>query len=488
MTTKIALTRPATLIAALLLTVCTAMALYRPYVAYDDWWYHLPFSARQWNIGGGAATFHLGPVLAERWLGFPKAWEWVQGLAWAATGSLYATIVPQLLLCAAFFAYAVRAHRIPLTWMVLAFFSSPMLFLHFQATYFDLPAAICIALGFFLLLDLLDGATNLSAPIPWTKAVAAIASIGLGGNIKYQSLVAGVTALAIVTALCLVTPAIPYRRRAGLIAVIVIAGLVASASALSNVHAYRNPFYPLKVVVHGATLFDGPEEPEVDAHYPTYRTIGPKEISLPGPLNFFLSATELDWTMRGVAPWYNLDSNTGQIAQRGAPSRTGGWGGLFIIANGLFLALQTYRLRRESDRRQRQLVIGVLLLLVATACFPRAHELRYWLYVPLLLIVVNLRYAFIHYRGGIVTGALIVLMSYGVAHTVVSPKSDLFIPRPLSVAALRAEVPPNVVRALSETGRYCDPNDDWIFRYSTALTGLPGLVSGDATDCPAAAP
>jgi hypothetical protein len=90
--------RYARLIAWALLSVCTLAALTRPVIAYDDWWYHLPFSSYLFNIGHGAASFHLDPLLTARWLGFPRAWEWVQGLAWFVSGSLYAVIVPQLIL------------------------------------------------------------------------------------------------------------------------------------------------------------------------------------------------------------------------------------------------------------------------------------------------------------------------------------------------------------------------------------------------------
>jgi hypothetical protein len=137
------------LIAWALLAVCTLAALTRPLIAYDNWWYHLPFSSYLFNIGHGAASFHLDPLLSARWLGFPKAWEWVQGLAWFVSGSLYAVIVPQLILAAAYFYCVCRTQRIPAAWLILGFFASPMLLIHFEGVYTDLPAAFCIAIGCF---------------------------------------------------------------------------------------------------------------------------------------------------------------------------------------------------------------------------------------------------------------------------------------------------------------------------------------------------
>jgi hypothetical protein len=473
------------------LLVCSLLALYRPLIEYDSWWYHLPFSSRIWGIGGGAETFHLSGVLSDRWVGFPKAWEWIQGLAWWATGSLRAIVIPQLLLCAAYFSYT-STHRVPLSWMILAFFASPMLFIHFQATYLDLPAAICVALGFLLVVDLIADGRISGQPFPWLRAIAAITCLGLAGNIKYQALIGALCVSGVLLFVCVLATGIPLKRRAALVVVVLIADLIASAPALWNQFAHHDPFYPLELQVHGKTIFAGPEDPEVDARYPTYARYpswklgsapGP-QISLPSPVNFFLSATELDWTLRGVAPWYNVDSNTSELPRQGGPGRTGGWGGVFVFVTGCLLVLQLFRLRSEDDSRQRLLVIATLAVIAATSCLPRAHELRYWLYVPLILIPVNLRYLSRRYQSAIVAGVLFVLMAYGVALTVLSPNSELLTAHPSSAAALRAAMPPKVARALRETGRYCTADDDELpFRFSSAVTGVAGLVSSIATDC-----
>ncbi len=94
----------------------------------------------------------------EVWLGFPKLWEWIEGLFWWASGSLNSVIVPQLLLCLFYFYYVSRDFRVPKAYVVLAFFSSPMLFVHFESTLLDLPAGIANALAFFMLSTLIDDA------------------------------------------------------------------------------------------------------------------------------------------------------------------------------------------------------------------------------------------------------------------------------------------------------------------------------------------
>ena len=502
------MSRPSALIAIALLVACSVLAVARPFIPWDSWWYHLPISSLIWNIGGGAQTFHLTPLITGRWLGFPKAWEWIQGLAWVVAGSLYAIIVPQLLLCVAYFAYVSRGLRVPLSWVIFAFFASPLLFIHFQATYLDLPAGICVALGFLLVFDVLADVRTPDRRFPYLKAAACIVSLGLAGNIKYQSLCAALLVCGIGGLAYLFARGIPIRTRAMLLGVLLIATLVAGASAFKNAAVYGNPLYPLSIKSNGKPIFDGPEPPDGDAGYPTYRLTGDRVISLPGPINFILSATELDWTLRGIPAWYSLDSSAGmRFPQRGtAGSRTGGWGGIFFILNASLLVLQILQLRREPDRTWRLFVIGTLALLVADSALPRSHELRYWLYIPLVLIAINLRYLSLHCRSAVVTVGLGGLMAYGIVHVVASPNSGLFLPRAVSVSQLRAQIPPNVVHELQTTGRYCYPIDvtslvpygaavetspfrarsaidSELFRYSTAVTGMPGLISGVAADC-----
>jgi hypothetical protein len=258
---------------------------------------------------------------------------------------------------------------------------------------------------------------------------------------------------------------------------------VAASSAISNFVHYSNPFYPIAVKVSGKTVFEGPELPEWNANFPSYQAAGPRLYSLPGPVNFLLSATEADWALRGVVPWYSLDSDAGDMAVRGPPSRTGGWGSLFFVLNACLLALQLMRLRVESDRGQRALVIAAVALVVATACMPRAHELRYWLYLPIVMLVVNLRFLQLHFADRLTSAALVFVLGFGFLHTVVSPGAGLLKRHEWSPEAMRAAMPSQALQTLRETGRFCDPTSKTIFRYSTAVTGIPGVVSLVESDC-----
>lgn len=469
----------------LLLLGLTGLAAVRPVIGYDSWWYHLPFSSFIWNIGGGAGGFHLDDTSYQRWQGFPLLWEAIQGLFWLGTGSIRAIILPQLLLCFVYFAYVRRALDVPTPWVVLGFFACPMLLIHFQSTYLDLASGASIALMFFVLTLLVADARNGKPLCSWQQAVGVVAMAAIAGNTKYQGLLACLSLSTIMMVGCLAVPRLGTRQRCLLAALLVLANLAAGASALANLARHGNPFYPIQVQVLGKVVFDGPESPNLTAEHPSYLLSGSREVSLPGPVNFVLSATEFDWVLRGVAPWYNIDSVSGRSPRRGPPSRTGGWGSVFVLLNIGLLLTQVVSFARIADQRQRLLVVNAVLLTLVTACLPRAHELRYWLYLPLVLMPVNLRFLYGRWGGGNkpIQAMLLAVAFYGVALAFLSPKSELLSAAAVTEADRQHQAPPTIMETLARTGRFCDPSDDLLFRYSTAVTGIPGILSRNAEDC-----
>ena len=467
-----------------LLTLLTLLALVRPIIGYDAWWYHLPFSSYLWNIGGGTSTFILDPFLTERWRGFPKLWEFLQGLCWYITGSVNATVVPHLLLFGIYLIYIWRRLCVPVGYVILAFFASPMLLIHYECTHLDLAVGLAVSLAFLLLTDLVLDAGSDTPWRPWPRAVAAVTLFALAGNIKYQ----GSLACWAVSSVIGVESLLRLRRR-GLVArcfvmfaVLAIANLVGSAWLIRNELQFANPFYPLRVVIAGKEFFSGPEDPSLDANPPVYLLYGSSSTKFPGPINFTLSATELDWTMRGVAPWYDIGSVTGKSPRRGGPSRTGGWGGLFVLINAGLLGTQLFRLRRPTDALQRLLARDTALLIVVAACLPRAYELRYWLFLPLVLIPVNLRFLCLWDHKARFAPLLVAVTLYGMATALLSPKSGLLEPRLQSQHQRQLDIPPEARRALASTGWYCSA-DDLVFRFSSAATGVAGTVSRNLDDC-----
>lgn len=467
-----------------LLAVLLIRATVTPIVTYDSWMYHLPWASRLWGIGGGAATFHMDPRVGQFYQGFPLLWEWVQGAAWTATGALSVITLPQTMLVLIFLYVCRRYLLVPAGWVALGLVACPMVLLHIQSTNNDLASAIAIAIGLFLTTDLLAGGLVSGN---WWSAAGAVVAFAIAGNIKFQGLIACFVVAVIVGLEGVVLPRIGgVGRRAALIAILAVSLAAGSMTAIKNFVRFGNPVYPIKAVIAGHVIFDGPgpDSAEWGVEPPAYLLRGSKPISLPEPVNFILSITELDWTMRGVAPWYNYDSVTGRQPRRGPPSRTGGWGLTFVAMNLMLLSMQLFRIRQIDDRRQRLMVINTVLLTVLTAFLPRSHELRYYLYLPLVWIPVNLRYLRQQDPGlRFVAPFLVGLAGFGVALTVLSPKSEIFDQDVPSKAERLANVPAEIRAALAKKGIYCDPENGTLFMYSFAVTGLPGILSTNPDDC-----
>jgi hypothetical protein len=320
----------------------TILAAARPILVYDNWWYHLPFASYIWNIGGGKSSFILDPLSQERWRGFPKLWEFVQGLCWYVTGSLNAIVVPQIAMFAAYLYYASRTFEVPAGYVILACFSSPLLLIEYESAYLDLAVGIAVALAFFVLTDLVADARE--APIwrPWPRAAATIGLFALAGNIKYQGVFACLAVSAVIGIDCLILGRLTTARRCVLVMILLAANLSANTWTIANELQFGNPLYPLRVTVSGRTVFNGPEMPDLAATPPVYRFYNDTNIEFPGPISFILSASEFDWAMRGVVPWYGTVGLAGDKPLRGGPSRTGGWGGLFVLANIWLLCTQLW--------------------------------------------------------------------------------------------------------------------------------------------------
>jgi hypothetical protein len=164
----------------------------------------------------------------------------------------------------------------------------------------------------------------------------------LAGNIKYQGVFACLAVSAVIGIDCLILGRLTTARRCVLVMILLAANLSANTWTIANELQFGNPLYPLRVTVSGRTVFNGPEMPDLAATPPVYRFYNDTNIEFPGPISFILSASEFDWAMRGVVPWYGTVGLAGDKPLRGGPSRTGGWGGLFVLANIWLLCTQLW--------------------------------------------------------------------------------------------------------------------------------------------------
>ena len=306
---------------ACLVLLLIARATLAPIISYNFWWYHLPFASCLWNIGGGCDSFRMDARLLGRFQGFPKLWELVQGGVWSATGVLGSIVLPQLLLCAAYFWTCVRELRVPAGQLAIVFLSCPMIVLHFCSTNNDLPGAFAIAIGFFLFTGLLATAASEPSWPVGSKVAGAVTALMVAGNIKYQSQLGCLATTAALGVVWLSARGIATGRRVLLLLILVIATVAASSWAIANYLRFDNPFYPFQVSVAGRTVFRGPENRSIDAEPPAYLIYGSGKVWFPEPVNFVLSLTS---SIGQFAAWPRGTAWAARlVSSRGAATRVG---------------------------------------------------------------------------------------------------------------------------------------------------------------------
>ena len=374
------------------LALVVLASLLRPVVPWDSWAYHLPFSAWLWDIGDARRTFILGEQLSARYAGFPLFAEFLQGALWKASGSMAAsTLVNSASLCALVAAAGIVI-RGSLPIMAFGSLSIPLVAFHSTSNYIDLFVAVMICLQVIAAWQVERQArqvylTPLRRPLDGWSGIFIVAAVAVG-NSKFQALVvsmaiSGFLALYLIfNRAKLATGVLPR-----LAVVLALASVLSLATAARNTVAFGNPFYPVRINLPalGVTL------PGAEDEYSSRPNYAESLGAMSKPVYWILSVTEIDWKVRQVPVTYNLDANTGDQAKRFGPGRTGGTWGFFIgCCCILALWLSVLAFRRNTDGFPNGIFILLLFsfLTVLTAFMPQSHEMRYYLYWPILLLLM----------------------------------------------------------------------------------------------------
>lgn len=168
-----------------------------------------------------------------------------------------------------------------------------------------------------------------------------------------------------------------------MIAIIGLATALSLATCTRNAWVYGNPFYPIATNI----IWPLPGPWKEYRNYPTYtKVLG----FLARPANWLLSITEVDWLIRGVSPVYLIDMHAGDAPGIYSRARTGGFGGGLVtgsIVLAVALLVRTRRCNAGALAKYGFFFSSFLFLTALTAFMPQSHELRYYLYWPILLLV-----------------------------------------------------------------------------------------------------
>jgi hypothetical protein len=169
-----------------------------------------------------------------------------------------------------------------------------------------------------------------------------------------------------------------------------IACILSCSTLIKNSLVHNNPIYPIAFKVPILNLqLNGPE-----IEYKNTPGYAEQYGVLSRPIYFLTSITEYDWAIRGVTPYYNVDMGSFEKPKNYSAARTGGWWGLnIIISISLLAALCLLAKANKHNGHSFRFFPLMLFIFITgiTSFMPQSHELRYFLFWPIILMF-NLAY------------------------------------------------------------------------------------------------
>jgi hypothetical protein len=353
-----------------------AAALHDVSLAWDVWYYHLPFAARIAGIVP-ADQFAYDPMNQARFDGFPLLGEALQGLLWRITGRPESANLVAFSAVPLFAFFMKKKMGVPMHATLLALLAIPLVMIHATSCYVDLPANACVAA--LVLLAIRAWSSQDEKTDAKTLALALMLG-AVAANMKAMmhpivlvALVALVWRALVGRSAPSVGPGLraPLTRRAHARAWWMVACFpIVFFTPLKNLILHHNPYYPVAMSVFGHTL-PGPDDPYSSS--PMWLEHAPR------PVRFLCSILEL-----GVHDRWTVDQWTPPEA---TGYRMGGYFGAYVVFNVAFFAWRA--VRERADRRVRAATIGFVVLTAIVSVLPQSHELRYYMGWMIVLVSLN---------------------------------------------------------------------------------------------------
>ncbi len=431
-----------------------------PVIAWDAWAYHLPFCSFLLNIGGGSSTYHLDPELVPTWMGFPKTAEFCQGFFWLITGDVRAVIIPNFLILLVYLWTVSSTMKIRSSLLVLAMMSCPMVLANYGALYIDFFTCTSLAVAFFNLTHFFDNKKAAQKHL----IIGAIALV-IAATCKYQDTIASFYLIALLGGRSFLQRTLTVQR----VGLLVGLAICCTPVLLKNLALHENPFFPCRVQVAGVVLFSGPLAPSLQPNY-GYALLNTS------PARFIISATEIDWSYRGIPAFYDLDSSAGASPNFTNRGRTGGWNGtLFIVTTAIVLL---YGVIRPVNPALRSLSINAFFMMALASVLPVSNELRYAIYVPIILYPLAL--ALVLENGAHRQLIICLVTLFAVQSVLLRVASQAHFLKPdADNPALEQSL---IEQARLHPNQFIYSNAPLVFRYSQAVTGTPYRISNDPAD------
>jgi len=355
---------------AFLMVGCLVVLAIRATLRLDGRWdtplYHLPFAAA---YGGLDIPYVMSERIAMAFQGFPPLAHFVQGWLWRLTGSVNATGVINFLAFVTLLAVSQRKLKAPFYLFAAIAMTAPLVLIHLTVSYVDLFGNSWLALGLLCLFHAYYFERTSDRSILFIGLVSLTAAAWT----KFQ--------LVPVVAVCLLLYLVVYRpipirsdtRQKQVLLWIMLAGLVAAIPYIKNWMLYDNPFWPVPLPLFSEHF---PYSKEFLQPLPWANSPPPLE-GRSQSIKFFHSLFEIghphEYEHR--ARWI-IDQGNAWVAFRS--------GGFWNVAVATYLFLATLLAVWIKPRKGVVVSLTGLAMLLLMSTFPQSHELRYYLFIPLV--------------------------------------------------------------------------------------------------------
>ena len=435
--------------AALVFAGVLATALHDVSLAWDVWYYHLPFAARIAGIvPRDVFVFHAANE--ARLQGLPLLGELLEGTLWRVTGRVECANLVSFACVPALALFLRRRFGVPMHLSVLGLFAIPLVQTHASSCYVDLPANAALTV---LVLYAIEAHTNDALVDGRTLAPALLAAI-VAANTKLlvQPLVLVALAALAVRAAPTFARALRTRgsrgRTTATLALAALATLLVFAWPLKNLVVHHNPSFPVRMSVLGLHL-PGVEDPYSSSPIWLARA--------PGPVRFVCSLLEIG--VRPLTdPWrWTVDQ---WMPPASSGPRMGGFFGAYVVAE---LSLLAWRVYRERSRVVRRAAAGFAVFTALVSIMPQAHELRYYMSWMMVLVATNLWLACACKQGAGADARILGVVSAVALAVVIVVSRGLFVyPSGMTFAdVLRDKVDAAKLDAIGDGERVCVQRAPW---------------------------
>lgn len=371
---------------------------------YDYLLYHLPHALALTK----QSSYILGTPYKEIVDGYPPLAHWVQGILYALSGVVSFANAHNFML----FIFTSWVLKVRLKWSksqcgvwLLACLSIPLISLHLSSGYIDLWVGCLVGMSFmflYLFWSEKDGkdlaycsAAAICACFSKMQAWPLIVFVGLS---SFVAVVSNWKSLK------------PQNRNFAVLTLLV-AIIGVTAWPLKNLFQHGSPFFPYPMPLGGKSELYALVEKEQTAL---------AFMQTPKPLRFWLSYFELTrffnkdsfmWSVDAFQPYRGVNINY----------RMGG----FSWINSFFLT-GTFVFLTVKRKLNIAFVITFILALMFISNVSQSHEMRYWLFIPILLIffMVNFWNQFsVEFKA---IGTAVLLVSFFFTQVHVFPRSFSF--------------------------------------------------------------